>query len=518
MPASVDFSSLTREQAESELAFAGVLNFANKLRSSSAGVIQKLNDANIQSVMLTGDSLYTGIHVARESGLIEQHQSVIVASIKGGKIVWSTEDAMKIDKPKVDRLCRRQNAVAMSGETWQKILASEPEYSVKIAPLIRVYGRCSPHDKVSVVDTFVGLGFKTMMCGDGGNDCGALKAAHVGIALSDSDASIVAPFTSLDKDIASVITVLKEGRASLASTIAVFTFIVMYGVLSSYSQVIFYLLDASFSDWMWVYVDGILTISFALTLPLALPAPELSNSRPSSSLASAQSAASIIGMVLINFAFAGVAEWVLFSQDWFQCRKWNADAIAADNVLAVSDNYEVSVLFLMVCAQIIGVAIAMNFGYEFRRGWYRNYVFVAFVFGFSVWLSYIVFMPGNLSCYWRINCTNDHVLPSPVGGSPVPINNLFATTVMPEEFRWKMWALMVSNVLALSLYDYFVVNGIRRLKNNKKKFTDCSNYIPVLETTVPPDELMEDEDKTKETMASGVVSSGDVFDEEFSND
>ena len=56
------------------------------------------------------------------------------------------------------------------------------------------------------------------MCGDGANDCGALKLADAGMSLSKAEASIAAPFTSQVENISSVITLLREGRAALTTT------------------------------------------------------------------------------------------------------------------------------------------------------------------------------------------------------------------------------------------------------------------------------------------------------------
>lgn len=95
----------------------------------------------------------------------------------------------------------------------------------------QIFARMSPDEKHELVERLQALGYTVAFCGDGANDCGALKAADVGLSLSEAEASVAAPFTSRTPDIACMIEVIKEGRAALVTSFSCFKY--MYAFSSS---------------------------------------------------------------------------------------------------------------------------------------------------------------------------------------------------------------------------------------------------------------------------------------------
>ena len=87
------------------------------------------------------------------------------------------------------------------------------------------------------------------MCGDGANDCGALKTADMGLSLSEAEASIAAPFTSQIQDISAVVTLLREGRAALTTSFVNFKFIELYALIQFTSATMLYTIAQNLSDY-----------------------------------------------------------------------------------------------------------------------------------------------------------------------------------------------------------------------------------------------------------------------------
>jgi P-type E1-E2 ATPase len=56
----------------------------------------------------------------------------------------------------------------------------------KFMEMVSVFARTKPNDKAKIVMVFQQMGKKVSMCGDGANDCGALKQADIGLSLSQA--------------------------------------------------------------------------------------------------------------------------------------------------------------------------------------------------------------------------------------------------------------------------------------------------------------------------------------------
>lgn len=76
---------MKRAEAESELDFIGFIIFENKLKPTTADVLNELEEAGIRKVMCTGDNILTAISVARECGLIDRTAHCFVPHFVEGK-------------------------------------------------------------------------------------------------------------------------------------------------------------------------------------------------------------------------------------------------------------------------------------------------------------------------------------------------------------------------------------------------------------------------------------------------
>ncbi|KAF8530457.1 hypothetical protein BU17DRAFT_36097 [Hysterangium stoloniferum] len=403
---------MKREQAETDLKFLGLIIFENKIKPATTPAIHALRAAQLGCRMVTGDNARTAISVARDCGILSQSAHVFYptflvgdAHTQNAKLQWSSvdDDYLKLDDyslrplPPPPHLVEENEiaypdyALALTGDVFRWMINHAPlETLQRMLVKAQVFARMSPDEKHELVERLQSLGYTVAFCGDGANDCGALKAADVGLSLSEAEASVAAPFTSHTQDIGCMIEVIKEGRAALVTSFSCFKYMALYSLIQFTTITLLYSFGSTLGDFQFLYIDLFIIIPIAIAMGRTLPYPRIHPKRPTASLVSKKVLTSIIGQVLIT---AGVQFWGFF---WVRSRSWYMPPepqVGSDKLQ--TSNYENTTLFLLSTFQYILVAAVFSIGPPYRQPMWSNRVLILCIGSLSAFSTFMLLSPPS---------------------------------------------------------------------------------------------------------------------------
>ena len=427
----VAIQKMKRADVEIELKFLGFLVMQNTLKPQSEPVIRELKEAEIRCVMVTGDNLLTALSVARDCAMIARHDKVVIAEAVPGederpRIVFTEADkavqydtssdndsngdsiAVTVDPDTDTRL-------AITGKTWAVIKEHYPELLAQVLIKGTIFSRMSPDQKAGLVEELQTLGYVVSMCGDGANDCGALKAAHVGVSLSEAEASVAAPFTSSISNISCIPALIKEGRCALTTSFGVFKYMALYSFIQFISVLILYTEQTNLGDTQFLYIDLVITTTVAVLMGRTGPWHSLVKARPPGSLVSGANLMSVGLQILASLGGQLTAVEYLRAQSWSNQTSpsswdndtdnngffsWDngTDINAEDTEDMVGENvvnFLTTVVFTVSCYQYLSVATVFSKGAPYRKPFYTNrlYTLALCSLGAFTALLYLNFPP-----------------------------------------------------------------------------------------------------------------------------
>ena len=170
-----------RDKSLRNLVLVGFLLIRDDIRKESIEGVKLIKRAGIDAVMITGDNKNTAVSIAREVGIIDSDDDLVI-------------DSNELNK--------------MSDDKIRKILSK-----------LKVVSRAMPDDKSRLVRIAKDCGMVVGMTGDGVNDAIALKKADVGISLGSGTevAKEASDIVILDDNILSIAKAILYGRTIFKS-------------------------------------------------------------------------------------------------------------------------------------------------------------------------------------------------------------------------------------------------------------------------------------------------------------
>ncbi|XP_069473521.1 probable cation-transporting ATPase 13A4 isoform X2 [Ambystoma mexicanum] len=406
-----DASLLAREDIESDLEFLGFLILENRLKAETRAVLQELTAAKIRTVMVTGDNLKTAITVAKNSAMIASGSRVIIVEATGpsgsnpASITWQ-----ELEENKQNGYSMKDMALdieggshaspdsddyhfAISGDSYRVLLQHFNGLLPKLLMNGAIFGRMPPAQKSSLIEEFQKMDYFVAMCGDGANDCGALKMAHAGISLSEQEASVASPFTSKSDNIECVPQLIKEGRAALVTSFCLFKYMVIYGLIIYMAVLILFWQRNFFGNYQFLVQDLTVALPVFLTMSLNGPSRKLAPYRPPGHLFSPPILFSVVFNILFSVAVHTYAVFMVQRQPWYSETDLHSSCDGSPvnlhsmnvsmnttspsngsivNIFKAHESFENTTLWLLSTSQLVIAAFIFSKGQPFRKPVFTN--------------------------------------------------------------------------------------------------------------------------------------------------
>ena len=336
--------------------------------------------------MATGDNIQTAAYIAKQCGLVGYQENLMqvkasMDSLRGEVVIDTTWIPGKALDTELVIEAGEENdnfGVMIEGTSYKIIRDNDPVLFERIVNKGVIFARMTPDQKLSLVSELQRQGHVVGMCGDGANDCGALRAANTGVSLSVAESSVASPFTYTEKTIECFPMLMLEGKATLFASFGSFKYQTVY-CFTLLSAVMILVWDGQKpSDFGYVFIDIILNILPPLVFGSLKPNNVLTSDRPQRSLFAFTPLFSIFSFTAIQLMFYLFGRSFVMSQDFYQDFTFNATRIHEPE----ESHMQVALLSLNTMTYVIA-AIIFSSGSPFRKSIFTSREYYLFGLTFT---------------------------------------------------------------------------------------------------------------------------------------